>query len=158
MSVAALQRQLAATNAGEVSLRPYLAELCESIGASMIPDPVNLTLSLEADDGAASADASVSLGLIVTELVINALKYAFPEERGGHIIVSYRSRGPDWTLSVSDDGVGKPASPPVSTGLGTTIVQALAQRLRATVTVVDGQPGTSVTIAHAEPLHAALGA
>ena len=54
------------------------------------------------------ADASVSLGLIVTELVINALKHAFPDRRKGKILVDYRAYGTEWTLSVRDDGVGMP--------------------------------------------------
>ena len=48
----------------------------------------------------------MSLGLIVTELVINALKHAFPDHRKGKIVVSYHCDGDAWTLSVADDGVG----------------------------------------------------
>ena len=78
MSVAALQQQLAASSVGEVQLRAYFTELCQSIGASMIQDHAKLRLRVEADDTVALADVSVSLGLIVTELVINALKHGFP--------------------------------------------------------------------------------
>ena len=107
MSVAALQSQLSVSSLGEVQLRNYFTELCASIGASMIQDPRQLRLTVEGDDSIASADISVSLGLIVTELVINALKYAFPDNRNGAIVVAYRSRGTDWEAgngSVSDDG------------------------------------------------------
>src|SRR5208282_625157 len=92
MSVAALQHQLVASNVGEVQLRAYFSELCQSIGASMIQDRDKLRLTVETDDSVAMADVSVSLGLIVTELVINALKHAFPADRGGEILVSYESR------------------------------------------------------------------
>ena len=85
MSVAALQKQLAATNVEDVKLRPYFTTLCESIAASMIRDHSQLSLDVTVDDNATSADASVSLGLIVTELVINALKHAFRDERNGKI-------------------------------------------------------------------------
>ena len=54
------------------------------------------------------ADTSVSLGLIVTELVINALKHAFPRHRKGEILVDYRADGAAWTLSVRDTGIGMP--------------------------------------------------
>ena len=150
MSVAALQHQLAASQVGEVELRAYLTELCASIGASMIHDHGRLTLKVQADEAFCSADISVSLGLIVTELVINALKHGFPEGRGGHIVVGYHTQGPDWTLTVSDDGVGMPTGAlPAKAGLGTSIVEALARQLGAVVVMADNAPGTKVSIAHA---------
>jgi len=51
---------------------------------------------------------SISLGLIVTELVINALEHAFPKQETGRIVIDYRSAGTDWTLTVTDNGVGMP--------------------------------------------------
>jgi len=154
MSVAAIQHQLAASRVGDVGLKTYFTDLCESIGASMIQDPKALVLSVEADQGVASADVSVSLGLIVTELVINALKHAFPGGAGGRIVVGYRSHEADWTLSVTDDGVGMSSGPlPVKAGLGTSIVEALARQLKATVSITGADPGTRVAIVHgAEPV------
>ena len=150
MSVAAVQQQLAASRLGEVELRPYFTDLCQSIGASMIRDHKQLSLKVSADDSVTSADVSVSLGLIVTELVINALKHAFPGRRNGKIVVDYRSRGPDWTLSVGDNGVGMPADPAsAKPGLGTSIVEALAKQLDARVRVSGANPGTAVSIVHA---------
>jgi two-component sensor histidine kinase len=149
MSVAALQKQLAASGKGNVELRPYFAALCQSIGASMIRDHDQLTLDVHTDDSVTTADTSVSLGLIVTELVINALKHAFSHNRGGKILVDYYSQGPHWTLSVADNGVGMPSAPIAKAGLGTTIVQALARQLGATVSVADASPGTKVSVTHA---------
>lgn len=152
MSVAALQRQLAASSMADVELRTYFIELCDSIAASMIQHPETLKLRVTADQGWASATASVSLGLIVTELVINALKHAFPDGRGGQIDVGYETRGDDWTLSVSDDGIGMPTgSVPAQAGLGTSIVQALARQLGAEVTVNAANPGTCVSVIHSTP-------
>ncbi len=109
MSVATLQQQLVASSVADVELRPYFTALCESIGASMIRDHNQLSLDVSVDESSTSADVSVSLGLIVTELVINALKHAFPGDRSGKIKVDYRSQGPNWTLSVTDDGIGMPS-------------------------------------------------
>lgn len=149
MSVAAVQQQLAATRLGEVEMRPYLTDLCRSIGASMIRDSAQLTLTVEAGEGVASADNSVSLGLIVTELVINALKHAFPGQRKGRIVVRYHATGPDWTLLVGDDGVGIPTdAASAKPGLGTSIVEALAKQLDARVAIADAAPGTTITITH----------
>jgi len=149
MSVAALQKQLATTSGEDVALRDYFTDLCHSIGASMIRDHSQLSLEVTSDDSIASADTSVSLGLIVTELVINALKHAFPGRRNGRIAVDYRSDGPEWTLSVADNGVGMSRDPASSkSGLGTSIVSALAQQLKAGVQVSEDEPGHKVSIVH----------
>ena len=151
MSVAALQKQLSVSSASEVQLRPYFTTLCNSIGASMIRDHNQLLLDVSVDDSATTADVSVSLGLIVTELVINALKHAFPEDRDGKIKVDYRSHGPNWTLSVTDNGVGMPSGDvKVKPGLGTNIVQALTSQLQADIKISDAHPGTIVSIAHTQ--------
>lgn len=149
MSVAALQQQLAASRVGDVQLRPYFTTLCESIGASMIRDHDQISLEVKSDESGTTADTSVSLGLIVTELVINALKHAFPDDRKGTIRVDYKTQASNWTLSVTDDGVGMAAkSGSARAGLGTSIVQALTKQLGASISVTGTNPGTKVSIAH----------
>ncbi|MFA5965992.1 MAG: histidine kinase dimerization/phosphoacceptor domain -containing protein [Sphingomonas sp.] len=150
MSIATLQRQLAATQAGAVALRPYFTDLCSSIGASMIFDHDALTLQAIVDDSVAPSEVSVSLGLIVTELVINALKHAFREPgRTGAITVEYWSRPTGWRLTVEDNGAGMPSDPAdARPGLGTGIVDALARQLDASVIVTGLNPGTRVAIIH----------
>ncbi|MES2494557.1 MAG: histidine kinase dimerization/phosphoacceptor domain -containing protein [Pseudomonadota bacterium] len=151
MSIATLQKQLATTSANEVALRPYFTDLCSSIGASMIADPERLKLIATIDDSVVSADASASLGLIVTELVINALKHAFTDSDPlGTIRVDYASRLPAWTLTVTDDGIGMPRDHAAAKGgLGTGIVKALSRHLGASVAITNANPGTAVTIVHA---------
>jgi two-component sensor histidine kinase len=115
----------------------------------MIQDHDRLSLEVTVDGSIVKADISVSLGLIVTELVINALKHAFPGDRGGTILVDYQARGAGWKLSVSDDGVGTPEKmAEAKPGLGTGIVEALANQLDATVATQGGHPGTIVLITH----------
>ena len=151
MSIAAVQRHLAVSSLGNVALRPYFVQLCESLAVSMIPDPNLLSIEVTADDSVVAANKSVSLGLIVTELVINALKHAFPNDRHGRIVVDYRSNGPDWTLSVTDNGVGMaPGAIVAKRGLGTNIIEALAKQLGAIIEVGDADPGTAVSIAHTQ--------
>ncbi len=151
MSVAAMQQQLAASNAGNVELRPYFTALCNSIGASMIRDHNQLSLDVSVDGSSTPADVSVSLGLIVTELVINALKHAFPDERKGKIKVDYKAQGPNWTLSVVDNGIGMPPEAvKAKPGLGSSIVQALTAQLHAVIRVNDANPGTAVIVAHTQ--------
>lgn len=149
MSVAQVQRQLTASAESDVALKPYLGQLCASIGASMIHDSAQLSLVTEVDNSIVDPDISVSIGLMVTELVINALKHAFPDARHGRIEVAYRGAPNGWTLSVTDDGIGMPANDSgVKAGLGTTIVLALAKQLNAAVQVSDAGPGTRVVIRH----------
>jgi len=108
----------------------------------MIRDHDQLSIAVACDDSSVSADASVSLGLIVTELVINALKHAFPDGRHGKITIDYRTHGPNWTLSVGDNGVGMPTPDAQSAkpGLGTSIVEALAKQLDAHVQLASASP------------------
>jgi two-component sensor histidine kinase len=149
MSIAAVQKQLSTSLGGYVDLRIYLTQLCESLGASMIADPARLSISVSVDDSAVGADVSVSLGLIVTELVINALKHAFPDQASGTIEIDYRSAGSDWTLSVTDNGIGMSSGNDApKAGLGTGIVEALTNNLQGEVRLSDANPGTAVTITH----------
>jgi len=148
LSIATLQRQLAVSSDNQVRLRQYFQELCASIGASMIDEEGKITLTSSADESSATANVSTSLALIVTELVINALKHAFPDRaEPGQISVDYHSEGAGFALTVSDNGVGIGASDkPTAPGLGTGIVDALAKQLGATVEVSDATPGTKVAV------------
>lgn len=150
MSVAALQRQLSISSTDMVPLRTYLKQLCGSIGASMIADHARLSIEVACDDSVVTPLVSISLGLIVTELVINALKHGFVDQRAGTIIIGYRGGATGWRLSVADNGVGMAAGRAiVPAGLGTSIVEALVKRLDATTQLIDRHPGTRVVITHA---------
>jgi chemotaxis protein methyltransferase CheR len=135
-----------------VEIAPYLSKLCASLAESMIGESRPATLTVAADKGwALSADA-ISLGLIVTELVINALKYAFPDQKKAATVkVTYEVNGTDWKLSVCDNGVGRRdgGGSPAKGGLGTSLVQALAHQLDAKVEIVDSPTGMSVSITRA---------
>lgn len=147
MSVAAVQRQLTSSSLGDVELRGYFTDLCRSIGDSMIRDHDQLALIVTVDDSIATSGKAVSLGLIVTELVINALKHAFPNDRDGQIAVDYRAQGKGWILTVCDDGVGMPAdTEDAKPGLGTGIIKALASQLGAIIEMADARPGLRVSI------------
>ena len=153
MSVAAVQQHLDMTDGiDQIEVGNYLEKLCAGLGASMIGDNQPVAIKVISDAGLIPSAKAVSLGLIVTELVINALKYAFPEQRREAAIdVRYAIDRDDWMLIVSDNGVGKAADTPprIDGGLGTTIVAALAKQLDATVTMMTGPAGFTVTVARA---------
>lgn len=151
MSIATVQQQLQASALGDkIEIGPYLAKLTDSLVKSMVGDRRPLPIVVQATAGTAVSSQAVSLGLIVTELVINALKHAFPGERAGEILVKYEVDGAGWRLSVADNGIGRmdDASSSARTGLGTSIVAALAQQLDARVEATSGLHGMTVSIIH----------
>jgi PAS domain S-box-containing protein len=153
MSVAAVQQQLQASRHGEhFPIGPYLSRLCDTLAASMIGEDRPIKVDVRAGPGSVSSNEAVSIGLIVTELMINALKHAFVDaSAAGLIVVSYDVVESAWRLMVCDNGVGKSdgaiaRTPP---GLGTSIVEALARQLEGQVTLSRTAPhGLTVTITH----------
>ncbi|SJM31172.1 sensor histidine kinase [Mesorhizobium delmotii] len=152
MSVAEVQRHLHALEGiDQIDVASYLSKLCDSLISSMVGEG-RIAIKVMADAGTVGSDKAVSLGLIVTELVINAIKYAFPADRSGALIpVTYETAGPDWKLIVSDNGVGKSASDSngKKAGLGTAIVQALVKQMDAQLETTSSAVGMSVAITQA---------
>jgi len=153
LSVAAVQQHLdVAGRGGPIEIGNYLSKLCETLAQSMIGDSRPISLKVEADAGTVVSHQAVSIGLIVTELVMNALKHAFPgEQKDAAIVVSYKVSGTDWKMTISDNGGGKPdlSAFEKKGGLGTSLVKSLAKQLDAGVETVSDTHGTAVTITHA---------
>ncbi|CAN5326314.1 histidine kinase dimerization/phosphoacceptor domain -containing protein [soil metagenome] len=149
LSVAEVQSQLHASgDLDQIEIGVYLAKLCASLASSMIGESHPMTIRVDADHGMIGSDKAVSMGLIVTELVINAIKYAFPAKRpDALIVVAFESDDQAWTLSVSDNGVGHatPGAPSATGGLGTAIVEALVRQLDARLEIRTS-PGMTVVI------------
>jgi len=153
MSVAAVQQQLQASRHGEhFPIAPYLSRLCDTLAASMIGEARPIRVEVRAGAADVSSTEAVSIGLIVTELMINALKHAFHDTSiAGLIIVSYEAVEAAWRLMVRDDGVGKPegAAGKATPGLGTSIVEALTKQLNGRVEISRTVPhGMTVSITH----------
>lgn len=154
MSIAAVQAQLHASGGGggPIEMVPYLSRLCEALATSMIGDIRPISLKVVGKGGRAMSRQAESLGLIATELVMNALKHAFPTAKiDGRITITYDVDGTNWKLSVADNGIGRPDGVFAQSkiGLGTGIVKALAQQLGAQVETLAGPEGTTVSITHA---------
>jgi chemotaxis protein methyltransferase CheR len=153
LSVAAVQQHLhSAGRGGSIEIGKYLSKLCSTLAESMIGDSQTIALKVDSDQGTLASHDAVSIGLIVTELVMNALKYAFAGGKPDAVIlVSYKIADTDWQLRISDNGAGKAeiATGQVKTGLGTSLVQALAKQLDAQVETTSDATGTAVSITHA---------
>jgi chemotaxis protein methyltransferase CheR len=162
MSVAAVQQQLLTSSHGDpVYIGPYLSRLSKALVASMTDVSRPISLEVQAEGGAASSAEAVSIGLIVTELVINAFKHAFiGDEAAGLVVVAYEAAEANWRLAVSDNGIGilenQLDSDKPRPGLGTIIVTALAKQLDARVEVIRSRRGTSVSVTHGTSDHAWL--
>ena len=113
---------------GSIWLDEYLAAIVDGL-----PRRPAVRVELELEQIAAPFAMAVPLGLVLNELATNALKYAFPGDRPGRLRVALRKSGGRILLELSDDGVGT-SWPPGSQGLGTVIVQAMAEKLGARLT------------------------
>ena len=149
LSIATVQKHLQASGRGEpIAVSPYLSVLCATLAQSIVSSNRPVTVEVIPGPGTVSSNEAVSLGLIVTEAVINALKHAFtPEMKDCRIVVNYVVSGTGWTLAIADNGMGKPTdSRAAKPGLGTSIVNALAHQLEAAVDIESSAAGTIVSI------------
>ncbi|MEJ0094220.1 MAG: histidine kinase dimerization/phosphoacceptor domain -containing protein [Methylocella sp.] len=153
LSIAAVQQQLHASEGiRQIEVGSYLSKLCGSLASSMIGDGQSIAIKVVADEGMIESAKAVSIGLIVTELLINAIKYAFPISKAdAQVLVTYEIEDSDWKLTISDNGVGRGDGVAAGTGsgLGTAIVNALANQLDARAEVISGPAGMSVSITRA---------
>lgn len=128
-----------------VLLNQYLEALLEDLRRSAEGNRMS-RLTLAADPVEIDPDRAVAIGIIVNELVMNAVKYAYPEG-AGPIHVELKPQGDELVLSIADDGVGlNVKADPRSTGMGQRIVTAMATKLDAGVERDPNHNGTRVVV------------
>jgi two-component sensor histidine kinase len=128
-----------------VLLNQYLDALLEDLRRSAEGNKMS-RLTLKAEQIEIDPDRAVAIGIIVNELVMNAVKYAYPD-CAGPIHVDLNTQDDDILLSISDDGVGlNGKSDPRSTGMGQRIVSAMASKLEATVERDPDHAGTRIVV------------
>ena len=111
-----------------VDVRPFLEDLAADLRQVRIDgQPVSLEVRIE--DATVTLDFAAALGLIANELVTNAVKHAFPDERPGRIELAFRRDGDAYLLVVADDGVGPTREGGGTGGLGHRLVRDLARQL-----------------------------
>ena len=125
-----------------VALDDYLRGLLEEIGRTVGDSGIELS----AQPLAVATDRAVSLGVILSELVTNALKYAYPAGRRGPIRVRLEAVDGAGLLAVQDEGVGSATEVATGTGLGRRIVESLAASVGGVVEQASGPGGTSVSV------------
>ncbi|MDB5505561.1 MAG: two-component sensor protein [Devosia sp.] len=126
-----------------VDLDEYLSGLLEHLETSMHDKGHGAKLSCTFDPLRLQTDASINLGVVVTEWVINAFKYAYPDSIGEVRVLLRQLPEGRVELSVEDDGIGRGiVTPARGTGLGTRIVKAMAASMQADIEYLDRNPGT----------------
>ncbi len=129
----------------DVDLGGYLHELCSGLATSLVSDD-RVVIDVEAESLVAPVDTAVALGMVVTELVTNAAKYAYPPPTAGRIAVRLARRDGEIVLSVSDTGAGLNADGSGGReGLGLRLVGSLVEQVHGEL-AVSGPPGTTFDV------------
>jgi PAS domain S-box-containing protein len=130
-----------------VDLGVYIRDLSESLFKTYAPESGKIRLRAGFDDISLDTKRAVPLGLIVNELITNALKYAYPEGAAGEIRVELRKSGETVTLDVGDDGAGLPEGfePKAGGGMGLNLVRMLTEQIDGRLDFRKGK-GTGFTV------------
>ena len=136
-----------------IDLAEYLRFLASQLFSYYSTDTRRVKLVVEIGKATIDINMAIPIGLIVNELVSNALKYAFPGDRAGTLIISGGIGDHLLTISVKDDGIGMPAGYDWknATSLGLRLVNILAEQIDGTVTVPEGQGTTFIITVRLKP-------
>jgi two-component sensor histidine kinase len=141
-SIALVHERLCAQGSHEVELLDYTRDIIVTL--QQAADLNRIFLEVDGDAVRLPIDQAVPCGLLISELVTNAFRHAFPDDRSGHVQVALRVLPSErLLLSVSDDGIGLPPSfdPLLASSVGFDLVTALASQLHARFEHLPG-PGT----------------
>lgn len=130
-----------------VNMKNYISKLIKNLFNSYNTQPEKIQLKTEIKELNLDIDTVVPLGLIINELVTNALKYAFPEDKKGIIWVKTNLENERFILQVYDDGVGLPEDFSIekSNSMGYQLIQNFVNKLSAQLSVLN-KNGTFVEI------------
>ena len=131
-----------------VALSDYLGAMLSNMETAMKKNGHTPILKCYLEPISLSTDASVSLGVAVQELVTNAFKYAYPDDKPGEVRVRLKRLGDGKAeLTVEDDGVGiTPNATHAGTGLGSKIIHMMAASLQTQVEYINRAPGTAARL------------
>jgi PAS domain S-box-containing protein len=128
----------------QVDLATYVTDLCEAL-RPITEDAGRVSFDVSAEDRIlVEADTAFALGIVLTELITNAVKYAFPAPRSGTIYAKAQRGEPGRVeVSIKDDGIGMASFREGSLGYG--LVRSLVQQIDGTI-AVQSDPGLAVTV------------
>jgi PAS domain S-box-containing protein len=129
-----------------VDAATYLEELCRDLVASIrMQGDTSVSLETDIESERLPTDRAIPIGLIVNELVTNAVKYAFPGEAKGTVMVTLKRMPGELRLTVADDGIGLDPRR-ADSGLGGRLVDGFAQQLGGQVERKSDRRGTTVQL------------
>jgi two-component sensor histidine kinase len=130
-----------------IQLPTYLGELISSLYSAMTVPTGRVTITRDIEDLSLHLDQAIPVGLVVNELLSNALKYAYPADGSGEIALRVEYIDEKAVIHVRDWGVGMDPDAPHSGSLGLQLVEALAKQLRGEVRFSRAEPGLAVRFA-----------
>ncbi|HEY4252786.1 MAG TPA: sensor histidine kinase [Roseomonas sp.] len=129
-----------------IALRPFLEELCRQLSDAMGTQGKEIFhIEIDADDIEIGSDQAISLALLVTEAVSNAMRHAFPDGEGGMISVTLQREGENAELRVADNGAGMAPSEEPPQGLGLRLIHGFTQHLGGEVEIRQ-ESGTEIRV------------
>jgi PAS domain S-box-containing protein len=128
-----------------VRLDEYVSELVATLSSAYSAVSRGIAMDVDVDPAEIHIDQAVTLALIVTEAVTNALKHAFPDSRPGSIRVEFTEADDPAVLTIRDNGIGIDRTSQTSTSLGFTLMNALAGQLRGTLEILS-DAGTAIVV------------
>lgn len=138
----------ASGDVAKINLADYVEELARGLSRMYSGLPVGLEVEAEGRDWFCDLETAIPLGLILNELITNAFKHAFPEDRDGRVRVRLRRLGKEGAvrLAVEDDGIGAGEGGDAGAkGIGMTLIRVLARQIDAEIRFEAGE-GTSVVV------------
>jgi PAS domain S-box-containing protein len=147
-SMAMIHEQLyQSENLSQINFDEYVRTVSRQLRSLYNVNPEKVNLVFEVDAVSLDVDVAIPCGMIINELITNALKYAFPNEQSGEIRIVFRRDTATTVLSVEDNGIGMAPEIDLSCveTLGLQLVRGLAQQLKGTVTI-ERNSGTRVVI------------
>jgi two-component sensor histidine kinase/Tfp pilus assembly protein PilF len=128
-----------------VYMKDYIERLVRSLNQSYGLDSSRVEVKVDTDNILLDVDSAIPLGLIINELVSNSMKYGFPGQREGSILISLRDGLEELRLLVKDSGVGIDPGKNTEQSFGLNMVRSLMRKLKAEMTIESGA-GTAVEL------------
>jgi PAS domain S-box-containing protein len=152
-SMALIHEQLyRSEDVAHVNFAAYVRELIDNVQQGFGGPAARIAFRLDVEPVPLPLDLAIPCGMIVNELVANALEHAFPDDRPGEIRVGFGREGEGYCITIADNGVGMHGgpAPAKATSIGLKVVEALARQLHGRLERADRE-GTVVTIRFDDP-------
>jgi len=144
-SIALIYELLSRSTMGaSLNCKSYIDSLAHLLQATYAAERMDIVIELALDDFEIDVKRGVSLGLVVTELLTNAFKYAFPQ-RGGKVEIELAAQGDSIGLSLADDGIGAGEDFKATGSLGFQLIDMLVKQMRGAI-AISPKPGFRVDI------------